>query len=309
MALRNANMIKTVVGPGPLTLQAVPKTSLKVKKIFVESTSANFVTVKIDKTTVGYFRVSQVYGNHLFFPVNNAADGSMHHARIQNLLNSLYDAGIFSGYPVGEGQTFIIESTGGATDVKSVLYDEYDAGDIKPEDENGTNSKDYLYVNYGQTGSVIDAGGDFLYTKSLNPVEFPAFPFGADVPSKTRIELYGICGKEVGVRNATPATAIYTRFLKLVKEREVLFDTDRNGLIFDFSSVSGGAGIKIAGGRSIIGDLSSVDSRMPYMFPEPLIFDSGEELNIYVTVTEAIDGSSIPLDYQTIGLIMKVRRE
>jgi hypothetical protein len=48
---------------------------------------------------------------------------------------------------------------------------------------------------------------------------------------------------------------------------------------------------------------------MPLFFHEPLVFEAGEELNIYVTTVEPVDGSSIGIAYQVLGLIQTVKRE
>jgi len=302
MALRNADMIKTYKGVGTASLTAKVGTSLLVKDVIVYSEQDGYLTFKIDKTTVGYFRISNVYGNHLA-PVTSGSGG-----RRGTILRFLWEKGIFKGYPIGEGQTFYVEGSTNANNKIAILYDEYDAGDQVPTAENGSDSEKYFMINYGDTGDIIASAGDKLYTRSLIPVEFPAFPFGADVPAKTRITLYGVLGSEVGVRNSTPATAIYTQYLKFVKERVVLFDEDRNGFIFDYSNVTGTAGTYIAGGCSVIGNYNDKDPREPLLFTEPLVFEAGEELNIYVTVAEPVDGSNIPTAYQVIGLIEVVEK-
>jgi hypothetical protein len=309
MALKYSGMVKTVKGGGDFSLRAEVGESLLVRKIYAYSPNDVYATLRIEKTTVGYFRVSPTYGNHLFFHSMVDTDGAtLRVAKRYNLLELLWDLEIFKGYPVGEGETFYISGVTGSSAFVTVVYDIYDAGDQKPENENGSRASEYFFINYGRVSGGISAAGDQLYNKSANPVEFPLFPFGDDVPAKNEITIYGILGKEVGVRNSTPATAIYTQFLKLIKEREVLFDKDRNGFIFDFSLVSGAAGTKVAGGMSQIGDFSSVDPREPLLFPEPLVFVGGEELNIYVTTAEPVDGSTIAEAYTEIGLIEKVKK-
>jgi hypothetical protein len=301
MALKEPLMVKTVIGSGDLSLRADVGESLLIKGIRVYAASAGYVTLKIEKTTVGFFRVSNTHGNHLFFPAVNVEK--------RNLLDLLFERGIFTGYPVGEGETFYLTGANASTDIKQVIYEIYDPGDQTPDKPNGSKSREYFYINYADTGDDIDSAGDQLYDHCLNPVEFPAFPFGVDVPAKTTITIHGICGKEVGVRNSTPATAIYTRYLKMVKEREVLNDEDRNGILFDYSNVTGNAGTYYAGGRSDIGNFDHLDNRMPLFFPEPLVFEAGEELNVYVTTVEPVDGSVIGIAYQVIGMIQTVKRE
>jgi len=308
MARKAADQVKTVIGAGDLTLKSDPGESFLIKKIMVEAATAAYITLKIDKTTVGFFRVSPTYGNHLSFPRALDTAAALAALKPKNLLDLLTDLGIFKGYPISEGETFLLTGAAGATDIKTVVYDIMEAADMKSEMVNGSKALEYLLINYGDTGAAIDAAGDHLYDRNLNPVEFPQFPYGDDVPPKHQILIHGIAGAETGVRNATPATAINTKYLKLVKEREVLFDEDRNGLPFDFSTVSGAAGTKRSGGRSVIGDFSHLDPRPPLMFIEPMLFDAGDELNIYTTVEEPVDGSNIATDYQTIALIETVKK-
>ena len=307
MALKQPYMVKNVVGTHDLQLTADVGKSLLVKGVYVKATTASYVTLRIEKTTVGYFRVAAANGNHLNFPVIRDDGGAIVAAQRENLLDYLYRIGIFKGYPVGEGERFVVMGADGANDMKAVVYEEWDAGDKKPEDPNGSKSKEYFFINYGDTGASIILPGDRLYNTQISPVEFPAFPFGADVPAKTEIVIHGICGKEVGVRNATPATAIYSRYLKLVYEREVLFDSDRNGLLFDYSTVLGTSVTRMGGGLSVIGNFDHLDPRYPLLFPEPLVFSSGEELNIYMTTVEPVDGSFISQTHQVIGLIETVK--
>jgi hypothetical protein len=302
MALRNSDMIKTFKGAGTASLTAKVGTSLLIKDVIIYSAEDKYFTFKIDKTTVGYFRCSNLYGNHLA-PVTNTSQG-----RKGTILKYLWDKGIFKGYPIAEGQTFYVEGSTNANNKIVILYDEYDAGDQRPDAENGSEATKYFIINYGDTGANIDSAGDKLYIRSLIPVEFPQFPFGADVPAKTKITIHGILGSEVAVINSTQDLAIFTQYLKFVKERVVLFDEDRNGLIFDYSNASGSAGTYIAGGTSVIGNYNDKDPREPYIFGNSLEFDSGEELNIYVTVAEPIEGSEISTDYQVIGLIETVER-
>jgi len=309
MALKVRDMVKNFSGDGTLELRADVGESLHIKKIYIYSPIAKWVTLKIDKTTVGYFRISWLFGNHLFFPKHQGFDGSVVQYYPRNLLDFLYEREIFTGYPIGEGETFVVKPDNVTGWICTIVYDVYDAGDMKPTDPNGSKSTEYFLMNYGDAGGAIDASGDFLYTNPLNPVEFPAFPFGVDVPAKTEIVLHGICGSDVGVLNATPVLAICTKYLKLVKEREVLLDEDRNGLMFDGSQISlTSEGVKYGCGLSVIGGCSNADARFPFMFSEPLVFGAGEELNIYVTVVELVDGKTIDQDYQAIGLIETVRK-
>lgn len=301
MALREPLMYAYAYGTSGLALRADVGESLLVKNVYVYSPTDEWVTLRIEKTTVGFFRISETYGTHLHFPIGNE--------KPKNILGLCYDLGIFTGYPVAEGETFYVLPLSSASSIIAVEYQIYDAGDKKAEDPNGSKSKEYFFINYGDTGAAISAAGDHLYDRCLNPIEFPAFPFAADVPAKTRITIHGICGKEVCVYNSTPALAIHTNYLRLVYERMVLFDKDRNGIIFRATEPEASAGTYAGRGYSKIGNFDHLDRRPPLIFESPLTFDSGEELNIYVNVSEPVDGSSIPTAYQVIGLIETVKRE
>jgi len=309
MALREPLMVKTVVGAADLSLRADVGESLLIKGIYTLSNADVYATTRIEKTVVGYFRASNLYGNHIPFPSIYKPDQSFKPCLKETLMDYLYRLGVFKGYPVAEGETFYLSGLNHSADVKTITYELWDAGDKKPEDPNGSRALEYFFINYGDTGTDITIPGDHTYDVSLNPIEFPAFPYGVDVPAKTKIDIHGILGKEIGVRNVTPATAIYTKYLKFVKERITLFDKERDGLIFDFSNALGGTGTRYAGGQSIIGDMCDIDPRHPCMFPTPLSFDAGEEMVIYVTVAEPIDGSVISRSWQVLGIIETVRRE
>lgn len=308
MALKARDQVKTVFGATTLTLAADPGESHLVKSIKVLSAAGTYLTIKTEKTTVGYFRIDATYGNHLAFPqVKDTAIAVAPHLQ-KNLLDLLFDMGIFKGYPIAEGETIVLSGAEGANDIKSITYDIYDAEDQKNVAPNGSKSTEYTLINYGDTGAAIAAAADNRYDNPLNPVEFPAFPYADDVPAKHQVLLHGILGSEQGVRDATPATAIYTKYLKLVKDREVLFDEDRNGIPFDFSNITGAAGTKVAGGSSLVGNYNHLDPRLPLLFSEPLLFEAGDELNVYSTTVEPVDGSTIAQAYQVLGMIETIRR-
>lgn len=309
MALKAQNQIKTQLGATVLTLRADPGEAFLVKQIKIYSAAGTYVTLKTEKTTVGYLRVDQTYGNHLAFPLIETLAGVLNRFLPKNLLDFLFGAGIFKGYPVAEGESFIISGAEGAADIKSIVYDILEPADIKNTDPNGSKAQEYFMISYGDTGAAISTAGDQELDNPLCPAEFPAFPFSKEVPSRFEILVHGITGSEVAVVNATPALAIYTRYLKLIKDREVLFDEDRNGILFDSSRVTLTAGTYIASGHSLIGAMNEIDPRPPLLFPEPLLFDQGDELNAYITTVEPVDASTITALQHVIGFIETVRRK
>lgn len=299
MALREPYMRKTGIGVSELTLRADIGESILIKKIY--ATGANdWLVCYIDKTTVGYFRINPSRGNHLEWQFNNLEKET-------NILAKLADMGIFQGYPLASGQTFIMKTVGGSTVEMGIEYEVYDEGDISREQQNGTEANEYIFINYGEPSAAPTAAGDVLLDKSLNPAEFPAFPFGASVPARTEIDLIGILGTPVQRVTGTGANQARTLFVKLIRERVVLFDEDKNGIPF-IGAENTSDGVYYGGLVSDIGDSTPIDNRDPLIFPEALTFTPGEELNVYITTEVQAGTMNLTTEDLQLGFILRVRR-
>jgi len=226
----------------------------------------------------------------------------------QTLLGYLFEKGIFKGYPVAEGETFTIELCTGATAVKMVEYDIYDAPDITAEMENGSKSDTFMYVNYGDSGAVLQLIVDTVLAESNNPTEYPDFPFGGIVPSGQKIELIGILASDVAPLANAAGTYSYTEYLKLMKGREVLFDEDHNGLMYyaPFTVPPGDVNI-IGEGYAVGGNFTQCDIKQPLMFDPPLVFNEGEELSVsWHIANEGVAGVAITEELQEVGMILRL---
>jgi len=228
----------------------------------------------------------------------------------KTLMKFLGDRGLFTGYPVAEGQKLIVKPAVTAEYIGDVVieYERYEPGDITPEMENGSEALDYLFVNYGDVGSALTTTGDYLINVVNSPSEFPDFPVGKDVPAKTEIDLLGMLASDA--MDWDDATHIsYTTYLKLIRERTTLFDDDRNGILL-YGDPAAGAAVKTyyGYGNSPIGNYSTIDSKKPFMFPAPITFMAGEELNAYLTCAIVTNAASIAQAGSEIGFIEKVRR-
>jgi len=84
-----------------------------------------------------------------------------------------------------------------------IEYERWEPGDIKSDAPNGSKSKEFFYINYGNCGAAIKAAGDHLYTVSANPAEFPDFPFGRVVPAKYSVDILGILGSPFAPKETT----------------------------------------------------------------------------------------------------------
>ena len=358
MALKEPFLVKTVLGKDTPELKADAGEAFLVKDIMVRDSVSDYITVRIEKATVGYFRMKGPYGGHVafrrghaqhshtvrvdggsgvsadyHFPLRDAAgrDRSLLLGFSGTLPGDVYDEvqtlmwsgwhlnptilkyleglGIFKGFPIAEGETLTIAGMGGDNSITLIIYEQYDPEDIVATQENGSKSLEYLFLNYGTTGANITTATDTLFDTPVSPAEFPDFPFGRVVPPKHEVDILGVCGSPRAPGENDGTDYIYTKFLKLVKDREVLFDEDRNGILFMQRSPTVDSQIdQTAEGFTLIGNLSEYDNNPPLMFPQGLKFIAGDELNIYLTTEAGGDGQILEPSEQEIAIIQKVRR-
>ena len=279
MALKEALMVKTAMASDTLTLEAAVGEAFLIKGINIDNVAViEFAKLSINRVTVGYLSVFDNKQNQFWFASEAAAP--------PNLLAFLGEKEIFKGYPVLEGQTFTLDITGGTNKNSRVIYEVYEPGDIGSDMQNAVGSKEYLHFNYGTNSAeiAIDSNGNF--DKSLNPSEFPDFPFGAVVPAKTKIEIIGML---IGTHRKGVYFGDKCRYLKLSKGREVLFDSDRTGFY-------------IAHGMNNYPFHAENYERAATLFPTPLVFGPGDELIVNLSV----GGVALAADAGLICLIEKV---
>jgi len=283
MSLRQANMVKSMTASGGGTLEARAGESLRVKRIeVVPSAHDTYITVGVDRVTVAFYRVKGKAGNHL---------GTLHGAYLKgNLMEFLAKRGVNVAIPVAEGQVLSVSRYAEAGNVM-LIYDRYDAGDVKATDPNGSEGKEYTFIQYAEVGTTPTAAGDVLVDTSLTPSEFPNFPCGAVVPANHNIEMLGIAGSAFA--DGTGGVAGFSsKFLKLLKDREVLFDVDRNGLPFDGQDGDAvtlyyRATFSLIGpGTEILVNTNAITPGDPLMFEPTLMFTPGAELNVLLTLSK-----------------------
>jgi len=310
MALISKRNFKTQLGNVDLELEAKTGQGLIIKNIMIFDPTLNYITVSISKTTVGYFRVGGGLGNHLSFHVGSfeSAHPLVHVGKVgQNtILSYLSNLGLFTGYPVASGETFLITGAKKSTSVQCVEYEILEEADISPEMENGSKSTSYLYINYGQSGASISVATDVILDTANNPAEFPDFPYGKIVPANRNIELHGILASDV-VFPTTSANYIYSQFLKFMQGKTFLFDEDRQGLLFLAPINAGSLGTHHpALGNSVGGNYTNIDLKYPFMFDPPIIFPQGQELTVYWKFALGGTGGSITSEFQEVALILKM---
>jgi len=226
-----------------------------------------------------------------------------------SVLKYLGGLDIFKGFPIAEGQELSLDAAKDANTIQQVVYEQWEPGDIKPDQENGSLSKEYLFLNYGNCGGNVNVSGDSLYNTPKTPAEFPDFPFGKVVPAKHEISILGILASSFAPQENDGTNYCQTKYIKLVRDRETLFDEDRNGLLFWARNATADGGQDMIGeGFTLFGGLSEKDNNPPLMFPAPLVFSPGDELNIYLVTEKGGTGQNLAIDEHEICLIEKVRR-
>lgn len=294
MALKEPYMVKRFTAALGGELVADPGQSILVKDIFcLPSALDTYLTIRVDKVLVAFYRVVGGAGNHLAYPNERKP--------VPSLMGYLAAKGLNPFIPVGEGQTINVIRGNDAGDV-TLVYEIHDAGDIVPTMPNGSGALEYLMINYVTNALAIDADGESLLDKILVPAEFPDFPIAKDVPARTRISMLGIVGSPVGYMSG--ANVGETQFLKFVRGRDTLHDEDRNGVMFEGEDLAADdtSYLPVA---SVIGALTEIQNEEPLWFPEPLVFEAGEELNPYVTI-KGIGGTGIPADTLDVAFIQRV---
>jgi len=272
---------------GDLSLEADTGESILVKGVdsFTQEDGAFFTELKTERLSVGYFNTKKLNANHLQCWTGTCSHG--------NLLDQMIKQGLLAGYPVAEGETFKVHNAEAVAKYRAVYYETYDAGDMLPEMPNGSKSKEFSFVNYGTNDGAMTANSYGEADKSLNPSEYPAFPFGADVPSKTEIDIHAVLILNFDPTGATATTRDEVRDLRLTKDREVLWDKTRVGqyLTQGVSRLSWGCSRQAKG-------------MIVKWLPAPLKFLAGEELKVEVSC-----GATLIADSELeIAFIETVRR-
>lgn len=303
--LKQSNCVKRFDGSLINSLHANTGESFLIKGLYAAPDTGNdYLTLKVDRKTVGVYRIAGRAGNHL----DRMRENYIH----RNLMEFLTSKGINCTIPVAEGQTFTA-TTAGTAPVIVIVYDTYDAGDIRADMPNGTDSKEYMFVQYMDTSATIDDTETVELDTSLSPSEFPDFPCGKSVPANTKIEILGLVGIPCGT-GLSDSDMIGSTYVKMVKDREVLFDEDRNGIPFFFSP-EGGTTRPYQSDFSLIGGcisegITDVDVTLgdPLMFEPSLKFRSGEELLMYMGFVQ-VGARTLDADVLDLAAIMKVTVE
>lgn len=286
MARKEPYMVKSnmLTATAALSLEARVGESLLVKGLYFGALAAGgFAEILIDRVSVGFWWIGDINTNHL----------EQYEAMLlmDNLFGRLIAKGIMNGYPVAEGQTFEVRPhTAGDKVIGSIVYEIHEAGDMTSDMPNGSTAKEFVFLNYGTNAEIIAGNATGALDKTRNPSEYPAFPYGDVVPAKHEMEVHGFLLKQWedadGVINPNYA------FLKLIKDRHVLFDEDRQGIC-----------VREGMGFLTWGPCRERDMDIK-LFPEPILFGPGDELLVQMTMGAAAAG----VDSILLASVQRARR-
>ncbi len=299
MGLIQGNKVKRITASGGGDLSAAAGKSLLIKFLYcIASTNDTYLTCSVDRVTTAIYRVKGRAGNNLS-PLLDAY-------LTPHLMEFLTSKGVNVAIPVAEGQTFNVSRYAETGNV-IIVYDEYASGDMQATMPNGSAASEYTFIQYMSSSVTPTASQDILLDTSLSPAEFPDFPCGKTVPAGREITLLGIMGHPFTTGAAGP-NAWGTSFVKLIRDREVLFDEDRNGIPFDGQDAAATADAYecnfslIGGCVDVLKDSSVKTVGYPLLFNPALVFPPGEELNIYLTgvMTTAAAWEETMVDFAAI---------
>lgn len=286
------------------SIEAPSGQSLLIKRILcTPSSNDTFLTLQTDRVTVGCYRVAGKSGNHLSH-IRTAVIES-------NVMDFLAAKGINVALPVAEGQVFTVSRYGELGNVV-LVFDRYDAGDIRADMPNGSAAKEYVFMQYMNIVTGRTDSGNALFDTALSPAEFPDFPCGKSVPANHRITMLGLVGCPWRDGQAD-SKGLYTTHIRLVREREVLFDEDRNGIPFDAylhigTSALYAAGFSLIGAGRRMGQSGHSGTGDPLIFDPPLVFEAGVELNVYAVVVAYGTSPVWTADLADLAAILKVEK-
>jgi len=307
MALREPLMQKVVSlsSATTATLLTVPSAlAYKVKGIHVlnpptgSAGSPVFVTLKVQRTTIGFWRIDSTYGNHLGYKDSNSKNDS--------LFTYLVSQGIFPPIPLVQGESLIAEFSSAYTGKILLTYEVYDAGDVQSTAPLGSQATELYYVLYGTNAAEIASTGYTQLTGVFNPAEFPKFPFGEKVPANTIIEILGCLAQDVA-RYVDSSNFCYTTRLRFVRGVTELFDEDKLGFLLE-GLVPSSAGYNYGAGKSFFSPHRE-DKNVPVkLFSPTLVFQPGEELKLYIGTSNTGTNGKFPANTIDVPLLVHVRR-
>jgi hypothetical protein len=301
MALKKADIIIPVTGVGfPVPVGE----SWLLKNIIASSIAAQtYMSFVVHVSNTEVLTITQ------YNAIGRFLDTLKGMVRPKNLLAYLFEKGIWRGIPIGEGENLQMVAINAYNSQAYAIVDVFDAGDKKPTDPNGSDGAEYDFVSaYTLASGMFASGDNWLTTVLGGPTIFEVQGNELRVPVNKEITIFGFMTRDIRKVSGTDANEQNSTYLKFVKNREVLFANDVNGIPMrgDTSKVTDGT--YIGSGTCISGMYDSAEAFEPYLFQNPLVLGEGEKIGISL-VTQITKGvANISYDDYRLYLICRSRR-
>jgi len=299
MGLIRSGMVEHTSGATALALKAEAGESIRVRRFqaVAAAVQADDYTFKINrksilqwKTPSAWYGASDILGRT--YPT---------------IIDALVAAGLWPAIPLAEGEELTVTAPG-TNDYAEVEYDLYDAGDVHAEEPNGSKADTTRMFQVISNSSIVTEAGDAPLDQSDLAAEFIDFPGGKVVPARTEMRLLALFGTPAAMSKATSTHTQHTTYIKMLADRADLIDKDLAGFPFvgNIDSATEAIDYTPDAGRLFCG----VQYRMPSLvvFPEPLIFPAGTELNVFATVVEDATGGDLAAAAVKLGMVFDVVR-
>ncbi len=296
--LKRVGMVQKSIGTATLSLTMEAGQSCRVRDIFWHDpdNAAEDLKVKVDRKTLLHFSVPATW--HLL--------SSNHQGTIGSMMEEFKKFGLFPEIPVAEGQVLTITGAT-ANDFLELVYDLYEAGDIKSTDFNGTDSADYrMFQVISNSIAPTETGDEPLDASDLDPV-FIDFPADKVVPPNTRILLRGLFGSPVSKGDGANQDQ-YSSHIKFLKDREDIFDKDLTGFLYRGDVSHTAASTIYAADASRLDKPIALNPARVIVFDDPIVFEAGAELNVLATIVETTGAADIAIGGIKLGMILDIHR-
>jgi len=279
---------KRITASGGGTLQAPAYESYRVRDVFsVASSNDTYLTMDVGGRQVLKLRNAGKSGSHCQYPADKV--GQLYEAGGITLMAYLAARGFDMSIPVPAGYTLTVSRYAETGDV-TLVYDVYDAGDVKADEPNGPDCLINRYVHYMTNASAITAS-PATFDTSYIWTGGEAWPVGGvAVPDKVTITVRALIGSGVARGNNT-ANKGYTAYLQLWYNGDVIGDAqDQNGIPLGGIAATTADADTYGGQACVIGPLTGAQPKPPLILEPPLVFPAGAIVTPKVTVASAASG-------------------
>jgi len=313
VALKDSGRVYRSAASSGFTVTPPANESWVVRNLFsVPSTNETYLTVTVGGRIVQKLRTKGKAGNVCPWPVVDTASA------VELTLGTIFDLcraiGRPMDIPVGQGEAFNVARYAEAGNI-GIVYDAYDADDIKPDAVNGSHNVTSRYLHYLDNNAAVTASPGVMDT-SLMWSGGDSWPIlstaagagsGREVPPGVEFEILGILAAPCAFGNGTATNLGYTTYLRLLKAGVVLWDPLNSvGLPCVGNVAQVAAAAVYTSISSVVGPHTAGRPQRAFIPPQPTVFKLGDTLSVEFTVAGA-GGAGISASLLDCALLLERR--